>query len=150
MGGAPAVLPESFTMQSTIQIFKLDEVKKGISKKNGNPYEIHTAQAALIDVAGNIDTVGVLDIPPQLRDQVKPGIYAGSFAMKTNFSTGRIEAVLVGLTPAQHDSLACGACACLARDWGRCLSRHVYLAYLAQGSLPRCQQRTASRLKALT
>lgn len=86
-------------MQSTIQIFKLDEVKKGISKKNGNPYEIHTAQAALIDVAGNIDTVGVLDIPPQLRDQVKPGIYAGSFAMKTNFSTGRIEAVLVGLTP---------------------------------------------------
>lgn len=86
-------------MQSTIQIFKLDEVKKGVSKRTGNPYEIHTAQAALIDVAGNVDTVGVLDIPQALREQVKPGIYTGSFAMKTNFQTGRIESVLTGLTP---------------------------------------------------
>jgi hypothetical protein len=87
------------TMQSTIQIFKLDEVKKGVSKKTGNPYEIHTAQAALIDAAGNVDTVGVLDIPQALREQVKPGVYTGSFAMKTNFQTGRIESVLTGLTP---------------------------------------------------
>lgn len=87
-------------MQSTIQIFKLDEVKKGVSKKTGNPYEIHTAQAALIDAAGNIDTVGVLDIPQSLREQVKPGVYTGSFSMKTNFQTGRIESVLTGLTPA--------------------------------------------------
>lgn len=86
-------------MQSTIQIFKLDEVKKGISKKSGQPYEIHTAQAALIDSVGNVDTVGVLDIPRDLREVVKPGIFTGSFAMKTNFSNGRIEAVLVGLTP---------------------------------------------------
>lgn len=87
-------------MQSTIQIFKLDEVKKGISKKTGSPYEIHTAQAALIDAAGNVDTVGVLDIPPALRETVKPGLFTGSFAMKTNFATGRIEAALTGLTPA--------------------------------------------------
>lgn len=100
-GGAPAAsMSEEITMQSTIQIFKLDEVKKGTSKKTGNPYEIHTAQAALIDAAGNIDTVGVLDIPQPLRDQVKPGVYTGSFAMKTNFQTGRIESVLTGLTPA--------------------------------------------------
>jgi len=99
LGGAPAVLHESVTMQSMIQIFKLDDVKKGVSKKTGNPYEIHTAQAALIDAAGNIDTVGVLDIPPALRDQVKPGLFSGSFAMKTNFSNGRIESVLTGLLP---------------------------------------------------
>lgn len=86
-------------MQSTIQIFKLDEVKKGTSKKTGNPYEIHTAQAALIDVAGNVDTVGVLDIPPDLRGKVTPGKFTGTFAMKTNFQNGRIEAALVGLTP---------------------------------------------------
>lgn len=93
-------------MQSTIQIFKLDEVKKGISSKTQKPYEIHTAQAALIDAAGNVDTVGVLDIPPSLRDQVKPGMYSGSFAMKTNFATGRIEAILTGLTPAPVRSAA--------------------------------------------
>lgn len=85
-------------MQSTIRVFKLDEVKKGTSKKTGNPYEIHTAQAALVDAAGNVDTVGVLDIPPDLRGKVTPGLFAGTFAMKTNFQNGRIEAVLTGLT----------------------------------------------------
>lgn len=85
-------------MQSVIQIFKLDEPKKGTSKKTGQPYEIHTAQAALIDANGEVDTVGVLDIPRELREKVKPGIYSGAFAMKTNFMSGRIEAVLTGLT----------------------------------------------------
>lgn len=86
-------------MQSTIQIFKLDDVKKGISKKTGKDYEIHTAQAALIDAAGNVDTVGVLDIPKELQGKVNPGRYTGTFAMKTNFMNGRIESVLVGLVP---------------------------------------------------
>ncbi len=89
-------------MQSMIQIFKLDEVKKGTSAKTGKPYEIHTAQAALIDANGGVDQVGVLDIPPALREHVKPGLYTGSFAMKTNFSNGRIESHLTGLTPAQR------------------------------------------------
>ncbi len=84
-------------MQSTIQIFKLDEVKKGISKKNGSPYEIHTAQCALVDAVGNIDTVGVLDIPQALRGQVTAGLYTATFAMRTSMMTGRIEAVLTGL-----------------------------------------------------
>ncbi|TFY99001.1 hypothetical protein [Ramlibacter humi] len=86
-------------MQSKIRVFKLDEVKRGTSKRTGNPYEIHTAQAALIDEAGNIDTVGVLDIPPELRGKVTPGDFTGTFAMKTNFQNGRIESVLTGLTP---------------------------------------------------
>lgn len=96
-------------MQSMIQIFKLDEVKKGVSKKTGNPYEIHTAQAALIDASGQVDQVGVLDIPAALREQVKPGLFTGSFAMKTNFSNGRIEAHLTGLTPAGPVRAAPGA-----------------------------------------
>lgn len=98
-GNAPVAPTEETTMQSTIHVFKLDEVKKGISKKSGQPYEIHTAQTALIDVAGNVDTVGVLDIPPDLRGKVNPGRYTATFAMKTNFMTGRIEAALVGLLP---------------------------------------------------
>jgi hypothetical protein len=84
-------------MQSTIRVFKLDEVKKGTSKKTGNAYEIHTAQCALVDETGNIDQVGVLDIPPDLRGKVGPGLFRGTFAMKTNFQNGRIEAALVGL-----------------------------------------------------
>lgn len=99
MGSAPAAPNEEFTMQSAIHVFKLDEVKKGVSKKTGNPYEIHTAQTALIDVNGNVDTVGVLDIPTELRGKVNPGRYTATFAMKTNFQNGRIEAVLTGLVP---------------------------------------------------
>lgn len=98
-GGAPAASFKEPLMQSTIQIFKLDDVKKGVSKKTGNPYEIHTAQTALIDINGNVDTVGVLDIPPDLRGKVNPGRYTATFAMKTNFQNGRIEAALVGLLP---------------------------------------------------
>lgn len=86
-------------MQSTVRIFKLDEVKKGTSSKSGKPYEIHTAQAALIDAAGNVDQVGVLDIPPDLRGKVTAGVFTGTFGLKTNFQNGRIEAALVGLTP---------------------------------------------------
>ena len=85
-------------MQSTIRVFKLDDVKRGTSKKTGNAYEIHTAQCALVDEAGNVDAVGVLDIPPDLRGKVVPGVFRGTFAMKTNFQNGRIEAALVGLT----------------------------------------------------
>lgn len=98
LGGAPAASYGEITMQSTIEIFKLDDVKKGTSAKSGKPYEIHTAQAALRDEAGNIDTVGVLDIPPDLRGKVAPGLFRGTFALKTNFMNGRIEAVLTGLT----------------------------------------------------
>jgi hypothetical protein len=93
-------LNEEIVMQSTVRIFKMDEVKRGTSKKSGQPYEIHTAQAALIDHVGNVDQVGVLDIPPDLRNKgIGPGDYTGTFAMKTNFQNGRIEAALVGLTP---------------------------------------------------
>lgn len=99
LGSAPAAPTEEITMQSTIQIFKLDEVKRGTSKKTGQPYEIHTAQAALIDAAGNVDTVGVLDIPKDLQGKLNPGRYTGTFAMKTNFMNGRIESVLTALLP---------------------------------------------------
>jgi len=99
LGNAPVAPTEEKIMQSTIHVFKLDEVKKGVSKKTGNPYEIHTAQTALIDAAGNVDTVGVLDIPPDLRGKINTGRYTATFAMKTNFQNGRIEAALVGLLP---------------------------------------------------
>jgi hypothetical protein len=101
---APAAAREVLTiegeisMQSTIRVFKLDEVKRGTSSKTGKPYEIHTAQCALIDDNGNVDQVGTLDIPPDLRGKVQQGLYRGSFALKTNFQNGRIESALTGLT----------------------------------------------------
>jgi hypothetical protein len=86
-------------MQGILKIFKLDEPKKGISSKNGKPYEIHTAQCALLTADGELDQVGVLDIPPSLRGKVVPGIFVGSYAMGVNFSNGKIGPVLQDLVP---------------------------------------------------
>lgn len=86
-------------MQSIIKIFKIDELRKGVSAKTGKPWEMQSAQCALVTPEGVIDQVGVLDIPPKLREGLVPGDYTASFAMNANFQSGRLEAVLTGLTP---------------------------------------------------
>jgi hypothetical protein len=86
-------------MQSIIQIFKVDELKKGTSQKTGRPYEMQSAQCALLTPEGVIDQVGVLDIPPKLREGLTPGTYTAAFAMRASMQTGRLEAVLTGLMP---------------------------------------------------
>jgi hypothetical protein len=85
---------------STIQIFKLDEVKSGIGK-SGKPYEIRTAQCALVTDEGAIEQVGVLDIPEGLKDKAKPGRFRGVFALQAaqfGDQRGKIRAVLTDLT----------------------------------------------------
>jgi len=88
-------------MQGILQIFKIDEPKKGTSSKTGKPYEIHTAQCALIAETGELDQVGVLDIPPALRGKVGPGLYRGTYAMGVNFQNGKIGPILTELVPHQ-------------------------------------------------
>lgn len=86
-------------MQSLIQIFKVNDVKKGNSKKTGNPYEIQDCECALLTAEGQIDQVGVLTLPKELSGKVVPGVFMGSFAMKVDFQTRHIGAVLTGLNP---------------------------------------------------
>jgi hypothetical protein len=87
---------------SKIRIFKLDEVVKGISTKTQKPWERHTAQCALMNDKGELEKVGVLDIPPTLREKAKPGDFRGVFALTTREfgdRRGLIEAVLTDLMP---------------------------------------------------
>lgn len=87
---------------SKIRIFKLDEVVKGVSAKTQKPWERHTAQCALMSDKGELEKVGVLDIPPSLRDKAKPGDYRGVFALTTREfgdRRGLIEAILTDLLP---------------------------------------------------
>ncbi|MDQ0011868.1 hypothetical protein J2W23_000232 [Variovorax boronicumulans] len=86
-------------MQGILRIFKIDEPKKGISTKTGKPYEIHTAQCALLTDAGELDQVGVLDLPPTFRGKVTQGDYRGTYAMGVNFQNGKIGPVLTDLQP---------------------------------------------------
>lgn len=86
-------------MQSIIQVLKVNDLKSGTSKKTGQPYEMQDAECLLLDDAGAIQAVGVLDIPKSLRDVVKPGTFTASFGLRRGIMTGKIEAVLTGLTP---------------------------------------------------
>jgi hypothetical protein len=84
-------------MQSILQIFKVNEARRG--EKDGRKWEMQDAECALLDDAGTIQTVGVLQLPRDLVDKATPGVYLGSFALKAGYQDRRIGAVLVGLNP---------------------------------------------------
>lgn len=84
-------------MQSIIQIIKVNDTKSGV--KDGRPWEIQDAECILLNDDGTPSQVGVLSLPKDLRGQVKPGTYLGSFALRADLRSRRIEAVLTGLQP---------------------------------------------------
>lgn len=86
-------------MQTIIQVLKLNDPKTGISKKNGNAYDMQDAECLLLNDDGSIDQVGVLQVPKSLREKIAVGIFRASFAMQANFASRRIEAVLTDLVP---------------------------------------------------
>lgn len=86
-------------MQSIIQVLKLNDPKTGMSAKTGKAYDMQDAECLLLTEDGQIDQVGVLQVPKNLRDKIAVGTYRGTFAMQANFASRRIEAVLTDLTP---------------------------------------------------
>ncbi|RYE81478.1 MAG: hypothetical protein EOO80_01010 [Oxalobacteraceae bacterium] len=84
-------------MQSIIQILKLNEVRKGVSSKTGRPYEMQDAECLLLNDDGTPASVGVLQIPRELMGKAATGTFLGTFGLRPNLSTRRIEAVLTGL-----------------------------------------------------
>lgn len=86
-------------MQSIIQVLKVNDVRSGTSKKTGQPWEMQDAECLLLKETGEVDQVGVLDIPKGLREHVKPGHFTASFALRRSMMSGKIEAVLTGLVP---------------------------------------------------
>lgn len=90
---------------SIIQVLKVNEVVKGVSKKTGNAYERHSAECVLLDSSGAIECVGRLVIPEALRDAVKPGHFSAGFTLRVptfGDRKGDIEAALVTLQPLQR------------------------------------------------
>lgn len=86
-------------MQSILQILKLNDVREGISSKNGKPYRMQDAECLILKDTGEVDQVGVLQIPRDLLGSIQPGVYLGSFSLRPNMASRRIEAQLVGLQP---------------------------------------------------
>lgn len=69
------------SFSSTIQILKVNEIEKGISKKTGAAWERHTAECMLLSDVGEIECVGKLTIPVALREGLKTGTYRAGFAL---------------------------------------------------------------------
>ena len=92
-------MAKNFT--SLLQVLKVDDVetKKG---RDGNEFEIHTAQCALLSDDGVLEKVGALRIPEKMRETMKVGVYQASFALEVaGWGKNKCEvmAALVGLLP---------------------------------------------------
>jgi hypothetical protein len=91
---------KEITMQSIIQILKLNEVRSG--EKNGRKWEMQDAEALLLNDDGSVNQVGVLMLPKDLTGKATPGTFIGTFALRADTSREgqrRINAVLTGLQP---------------------------------------------------
>lgn len=84
-------------MQSILRILKVNDARSGV--KDGRTWEMQDAECLLLKDTGEVDQVGVLMVPKELRGTVTPGDYLGTFSLRPNMASRRIEAVLVGLTP---------------------------------------------------
>lgn len=88
---------------SYIKVIKVNDVRKGTSKKSGNPYEMQDAECLLLDEAGVPSTVGVLMIPKDLMGKVVPGDYAASFTLGVDMER-RITARVTELRPVKIEA----------------------------------------------
>lgn len=84
-------------MQSILQIIKVNDEKTGV--KDGRPWAIQDCECILLKDDGTPDQVGVLSLPKDLRGRVVPGTFLGTFALRADLRSRRIEAVLTGLQP---------------------------------------------------
>ncbi|AYE29146.1 hypothetical protein [Burkholderia pseudomallei] len=71
----------------------------GISKRTGQPWEIHTAQCVLEqeNSEGKQILVGTINLPAALKDSV-PGDYLAEFALQQSME-GKLEPRIVSLAP---------------------------------------------------
>lgn len=84
-------------MQSILQILKVNEARTGV--KDGRTWEMQDAECLLLKDTGEVDQVGVLQLPKELRGKVVPGVFLGQFSLRPNMASRKIEAVLTGLQP---------------------------------------------------
>lgn len=83
-----------------IQIIKTNDPRSGT--KDGRAWAMQDAECLLLDADGKPSMVGVLQLPKDLMGDKAPvpGVYTGSFALRSGLRDRRIEAVLTHLVPA--------------------------------------------------
>lgn len=86
-------------LTSILQILKVNEKRSG--SKDGRAWEMQDAECVLLGDAGEVEQVGVLQLPKSMVGDAapKPGTYLGGFALQAGMRDRRINAVLVSLQP---------------------------------------------------
>ena len=88
------------SFSSTVQVLKINPVESGVSKKTQQPWERHTAECMLLTDDGEIECVGRMVIPKDMRETLKVGTFRASFALVVptfGDQKGDITARLTGL-----------------------------------------------------
>ena len=85
-------------MKAILQVMHVNEVKRGVSRVSGKPYEIQTAYAMVLNESGEPEAVGELLIPRDQTEQIKPGLFTGTYQFGVD-EKKNIGARLVALTP---------------------------------------------------
>lgn len=83
-----------------IQVIRVNDARSGT--KDGRAWAMQDAECLLLNEDGSPNMVGVLQLPKDLQGDKapKPGVYTGSFALRSGLRDRRIEAVLTSLVPA--------------------------------------------------
>ena len=86
-------------LTSIIQILKVNDQRSGV--KNNRPWAMQDCECALLADTGELEQVGVLQLPKDMMGDAAPkiGIYIGSFALRAGMQDRKIGAVLTALTP---------------------------------------------------
>jgi len=85
-------------MHALIQVLKLNDMRQGVSRESGKPWEMQDAECIVLNDDFTPSKVGVLRVPKDLRNNLHPGIYTGTFSLEPDYKTRVIGAVLTGLT----------------------------------------------------
>ncbi|CAM3596589.1 hypothetical protein [Paracidovorax anthurii] len=86
-------------LTSLIQVLKVNDKRSG--SKDGRAWEMQDAECVLLSDEGEMEQVGVLQLPKALMGDAAPvpGIYMGAFALQAGMRDRRITAILTALTP---------------------------------------------------
>lgn len=95
-------------LPSFIQILVAQKPNEGVGKNN-KPYKFQNADCVMLDEDGVMLQVGVMRVPNDLIDKVKPGVYQPGFGIRVDFQSREIKPVLMSLTPVRQQAPAAAA-----------------------------------------
>lgn len=90
---------EATSLPAFIRVLIVQEVRKGVSKRTGTPFEMQEIDCMTLDENGVEMQVGVMQVPAPLLGKITRGTYAPVYGMRVDFASRGIKPAIVDLTP---------------------------------------------------